>query len=236
MIRGEDGQKMSKSRGNVINPDDVVKDYGADSFRLYEMFMGPLDKSKPWNTKGLQGCYRFLQKVWRLFTENLDTLDSNSADDQTLRLLHQTIKKITEDLSELRFNTSVSQLMIFVNHLSTLEKLDQNVLEKFLILLNPFSPHITEELYAMLGNKENIESLEWPEWEESLVSSEIITLVVQFNGKRRGEIEIQKDLDKDRVIEEVKTTQSFDKYFLEMEIIKEIYVENRLVNFVVKPQ
>jgi leucyl-tRNA synthetase len=236
MIRGEDGQKMSKSRGNVINPDDVVKAYGADSFRLYEMFMGPLDKSKPWNTKGLQGCYRFLQKVWRLFTENLDNIESNCDDDQTIRLLHQTIKKVTEDLSDLRFNTSVSQLMILVNHLSTLEKLDKDILETFLILLNPFSPHISEELYAMLGNEEHIESLEWPEWEESLVSSEVITLVVQFNGKRRGEIEIEKDLDKKDLIQEVKTDKSFDKYFSEMEIIKEIYVENRLVNFVVKPQ
>ena len=236
MIRGEDGQKMSKSRGNVINPDDVVKAYGADSFRLYEMFMGPLDKSKPWNTKGLQGCYRFLQKVWRLFTENLDNIESNCDDDQIIRLLHQTIKKVTEDLSDLRFNTSVSQLMILVNHLSTLEKLDKDILETFLILLNPFSPHISDELYAMLGNEEHIESLEWPEWEESLVSSEIITLVVQFNGKRRGEIEIEKDLDKKEVIQEVKTNKIFDKYFSEMEIIKAIYVENRLLNFVVKPQ
>ena len=235
MIRGEDGQKMSKSRGNVINPDDVVKDYGADSFRLYEMFMGPLDKSKPWSTKGLQGCYRFLQKVWRLFTENLNNFDSNTSDDQTLKLLHQTIKKITADLSNLRFNTSVSQLMILVNHLSKLKKLDKDVLETFLILLNPFSPHISEELYTILGNPENIASLAWPEWEESLVSSEIIILVVQFNGKRRGEIEIEKGLDKKDIFQKVITDNSFDKYFSEMEIIKEIYVENRLVNFVVKP-
>ena len=125
--------------------------------------------------------------------------------------------------------------MILANHLSTLEKLDKNVLETFLILLNPFSPHISEELYAMLGNEEHIESLKWPEWDKSLVSSEIITLVVQFNGKRRGEITIQKDLDKKDVIQEVIAHESFKKYFLDMNIIKEIYVENRLVNFVVNP-
>ena len=148
--------------------------------------------------------------------------------------MHQTIKKVTEDLSDLRFNTSVSQLMILVNHLSTLEKLDKDVLETFLILLNPFSPHISEELYTMLGNEEHIESLEWPEWEESLVSSEVITLVVQFNGKRRGEIAIEKNLDKERIIKIIRENNSFNKYFIDKTIVKEIYVDNRLINFVVK--
>ncbi|MBT5460103.1 MAG: leucine--tRNA ligase, partial [Candidatus Marinimicrobia bacterium] len=131
MIRGEDGQKMSKSRGNVVNPDDVVQEYGADSFRLYEMFMGPLDKSKPWSTSGLQGCYRFIQKVWKLFTVDPSKIQENCANEETIKLLHQTVKKVTEDLSDLRFNTSVSQLMIFVNHLTKLEKLDKSVLHQF---------------------------------------------------------------------------------------------------------
>jgi len=234
MIRGEDGQKMSKSRGNVINPDDVVKDYGADSFRLYEMFMGPLDKSKPWSTKGLQGCYRFLQKVWRLITDNLDNIESDIANEETLRLLHQTIKKVTEDLDGLRFNTSVSQLMIMVNHLSTLDKLDEDVLKTFLIILDPFAPHISEELYKMLGNGNCIVDLDWPSWDQSLVSSEIITLVIQFNGKRRGEIAIEKDLDKERIIKIIRENNSFNKYFIDKTIVKEIYVDNRLINFVVK--
>ncbi|MBT5363645.1 MAG: leucine--tRNA ligase, partial [Candidatus Marinimicrobia bacterium] len=137
MIQGEDGQKMSKSRGNVVNPDDVVQEYGADSFRLYEMFMGPLDKSKPWSTSGLQGCYRFIQKVWKLFTVDPSRIEENCANEETIKLLHQTIKKVTEDLSDLRFNTSVSQLMIFVNHLTKLEKLDKSVLHQFLLILNP---------------------------------------------------------------------------------------------------
>ena len=151
MIQGEDGQKMSKSRGNVINPDDVVADYGADSFRLYEMFMGPLEKSKPWNTKGLQGCYRFLQKVWRLFNDETKIIKEDCSSDETIRLLHQTIKKVSRDLDSLRFNTVVSQLMILTNHLMTLKELDKEVLHQFLILLNPFAPHLSEELNEQLG-------------------------------------------------------------------------------------
>ena len=235
MIQGEDGQKMSKSRGNVVNPDDVVQEYGADSFRLYEMFMGPLDKSKPWSTSGLQGCYRFIQKVWKLFTVDPSKIQENCANEETIKLLHQTIKKVTEDLSDLRFNTSVSQLMIFVNHLTKLEKLDKSVLHQFLLILNPFAPHLSEELNEMLGF-EPLSNTAWPEYDSNLIIEEKITIAVQFNGKRRGQIEIEKDLDKEQVIEQIKYDNSFDKYFLEMDIIKEIYVENRLVNFVVKPQ
>ena len=235
MIQGEDGQKMSKSRGNVVNPDDVVQEYGADSFRLYEMFMGPLDKSKPWSTSGLQGCYRFIQKVWKLFTVDPSRIEENCANEETIKLLHQTIKKVTEDLSDLRFNTSVSQLMIFVNHLTKLEKLDKSVLHQFLLILNPFAPHLSEELNEMLGF-EPLSNTAWPEYDSNLIIEEKITIAVQFNGKRRGQIEIEKDLDKEQVIEQIKYDNSFDKYFLEMDIIKEIYVENRLVNFVVKPQ
>ena len=234
MIRGEDGQKMSKSRGNIINPDDVVRDYGADSFRLYEMFMGPLDKSKPWSTKGLQGCYRFLQKVWKLFSDAPDKLENHCSDEKTIRLLHQTIKKVTNDLTDLRFNTSVSQLMIFTNHLLKLEKLDKSVLEDFLILLNPFAPHISEELNEFLGNRINISDSKWPIWDNTLVSSEIITIVIQFNGKKRGTIDIDKNFDKDQVIKKAKRNDNFDKYFFGKTIVKEIYIDKRLINFVLK--
>ncbi|MBT5759481.1 MAG: leucine--tRNA ligase, partial [Candidatus Marinimicrobia bacterium] len=178
MIRGEDGQKMSKSRGNVVNPDDVVQEYGADSFRLYEMFMGPLDKSKPWSTSGLQGCYRFIQKVWKLFTVDPSKIQENCANEETIKLLHQTVKKVTEDLSDLRFNTSVSQLMIFVNHLTKLEKLDKSVLHQFLLILNPFAPHLSEELNEMLGF-EPLSNTAWPEYDSNLIIEEKITIAVQ---------------------------------------------------------
>ena len=165
MIQGEDGQKMSKSRGNVINPDDVVKEYGADSFRLYEMFMGPLDKSK---NHGIQKVYKvaigFYQKVWRLFHENTENIKVDCSTKKTKMLLHQTIKKITEDIEGLRFNTSVSQLMIFTNHLVSLENLDYETLHVFLQLLNPFAPHITEEINQTILKNANapLSSIKWP--------------------------------------------------------------------------
>ena len=233
MIRGEDGQKMSKSRGNVINPDDVVKAYGADSFRLYEMFMGPLEKSKPWSTKGLQGCFRFIQKVWRLFTEDPDKIEENCADEKTIRLLHQTIKKVTEDLTDLRFNTSVSQLMIFTNHLLTLKKLDKSVLHHFLLLLNPFAPHLSEEINQILGFGE-ISKTDWPKYDESMIIDETIDIAVQINGKTRGSISIFIDADQNTVEQTVKDHEKIKKYLSDTNILKVIYIKGRIINFVVE--
>ena len=233
MIRGEDGQKMSKSRGNVINPDDVVKAYGADSFRLYEMFMGPLEKSKPWSTKGLQGCFRFIQKVWRLFTEDPDKIEENCADEKTIRLLHQTIKKVTEDLTDLRFNTSVSQLMIFTNHLLTLKKLDKSVLHHFLLLLNPFAPHLSEEINQILGFEE-ISKTDWPNYDESKIIDETIDIAVQINGKTRGSISIFIDADQNTVEQIVKDNEKIKKYLSDTNILKVIYIKGRIINFVVE--
>ena len=149
MIGGEDGQKMSKSRGNVVNPDDVVEKYGADSFRIYEMFMGPLEKSKPWSTKGLQGCYRFVQKIWRLYSEDESKIINNKASKESIMILHQTIKKVTDDLETLNFNTAVSQMMIFVNHMLNQESYNKDVLHTFLIILNPFAPHLLKSLMKL---------------------------------------------------------------------------------------
>ena len=211
MIQGEDGQKMSKSRGNVINPDDVVKEYGADSFRLYEMFMGPLEKSKPWKTKGLQGCYRFLQKVWRLFHDKTKNIEYNCANEETLKILHQTIKKVSEDINNLRFNTAVSQLMIFTNHLVTLNTLDREVLDTFLILLNPFAPHLSEEINESLGNH-TITSIRWPEYDNSLIIENIVTVAVQFNGKMRGTIDIESNSEQQVVRQIVMMDKKLKKF------------------------
>ena len=231
MIQGEDGQKMSKSRGNVINPDDVVKDYGADSFRLYEMFMGPLDKSKPWNTKGLQGCYRFLQKVWRLFHDKDIKIKENCASEETTRLLNKTIKKSTDDLDALRFNTVVSQLMIFVNHLTDLEVLDKHVLHQFLILLNPFAPHISEELNEELGY-EALYNMNWPTHDENLIKEKTVTIAVQFKGKTRGTIDMPLDISESEALESVKKTTFGEKYLNQDEIIKIIYIPNKIINII----
>jgi leucyl-tRNA synthetase len=233
MIQGEDGQKMSKSRGNVVNPDDVVQEYGADSFRLYEMFMGPLDKSKPWSTSGLQGCYRFIQKVWKLFTVDPSKIEENCANEETIKLLHQTIKKVTEDLSGLRFNTSVSQLMIFVNHLTKQEKLDKSVLHQFLLILNPFAPHISEELNEILGF-ETLVNTPWPDYDETLIIEDTITIAVQFNGKTRGNISIASDINESMVKTIVQNDENLNKYLNNKEIVKTIYIKGRIVNFVIR--
>ena len=234
MIGGEDGQKMSKSRGNVVNPDDVVDRYGADSFRVYEMFMGPLDKSKPWNTKGLQGSYRFIQKVWKLCIEFRTKINDIEPSKETLRLLHQTIKKVTEDLEILSFNTAVSQMMIFVNHALSLENLNNDVLKSFLIILNPFAPHISEEIYELLKYNINgaITNQSWPTYDQKHLTSDTVKIAVQINGKTRGVVEIDANMSKTDIINYINNHEVFEKYFVNVEIIKEIYVPSRLVNFV----
>ena len=233
MIQGEDGQKMSKSRGNVVNPDDVVNDYGADSFRLYEMFMGPLEKSKPWSTTGLQGCFRFIQKIWRLFYENPEKIIEGAENQETKKLLHQTIKKITDDLENLRFNTSVSQLMILVNHFTSLEYLDKETLRTFLILLNPFAPHISEELNQKLGY-DPLHLCDWPSYDKSLIENDDIQIVVQLNGKKRGDIIAKKDSSQSEIQNIIDNDEKLQKYFVDVNIIKVIYVKGRIINFVVK--
>jgi len=233
MIRGEDGQKMSKSRGNVVNPDDVVKEFGADSFRLYEMFMGPLEKSKPWSTTGLQGCFRFTQKIWKLFNDDRKTIVENEAPDETIKLLHQTIKKITDDLNQLRFNTCVSQLMIFTNHLIQCDTLDKHVLHKFLILLNPFAPHLAEELNEKLGYG-LLTDTEWPIHDSKLIIDDVMKIPVQINGKMRGNIEVPKDSEQSVIEEMVQKDQKINQYLNNGEIIKVIYVPGRIINYVVK--
>ena len=233
MIQGEDGQKMSKSRGNVINPDDVVNSYGADSFRLYEMFMGPLDKSKPWSTKGLQGCHRFIQRVWRLFNSDEFQIKENCSNEETKKLLHKTIKKVSEDLDELRFNTAVSQLMIFTNHMTSIKILDRDILHKFLILLNPFAPHVTEELNEKIGFSP-ISSLEWPNYDDTLIIDEKIRIAIQFNGKKRGVVEILPNTGKEDVYDLVKNTSFGEKYLSEGEVIRIIYVPDKIMNIIIK--
>ncbi len=235
MIRGEDGQKMSKSRGNVVNPDIVVEEYGADSFRLYEMFMGPLDKSKPWNIKGLQGCSRFISKVWRLCTENTEKITESGASKETQKLLHQTIKKVTDDLNNLRFNTVVSHLMIFTNHLQSLGSIDKSTIRTFLLLMNPLAPHISEEINEMLGYS-RIASSEWPSYNIKLIEEEIITIAVQFNGKTRGTLSIDSDSNEGEILDSVNLDQKLSKYFDGFTVVKTILIPKRLINFVLKPE
>jgi len=204
MILGEDGQKMSKSRGNVINPDKVVADYGADSMRLYEMFMGPLEAIKPWSMQGVQGVYRFLQKTWRMIVDEdtgefLQAVKEAQADEVTLRLLHQTIKKVGDDIESFDFNTAISAMMIFVNHLSKQAVRPKSVVEKFVLILAPFAPHIAEELWQRLGYKDSLAYQPWPEYDEELVKEKEIELAVQVNGKIKDRIVVAADADEKQI-------------------------------------
>tara|TARA_B100001142_G_scaffold245513_1_gene244949 strand:- start:675 stop:2978 length:2304 start_codon:yes stop_codon:yes gene_type:complete len=235
MIGGEDGQKMSKSRGNVVNPDDVVEKYGADSFRIYEMFMGPLDKSKPWSTKGLQGCYRFTKKIWRLFTEDKTKIVNDEPSKETLRIMHQTIKKVTVDLDNLSFNTAVSQMMIFVNHMIGQDYYNKELLHSFLIVLNPFAPHLSEELNELVFKDDYValSDREWPDYDEKYIVLDTITIVVQINGKKRGTVDIETDTKESLILDMIFNDENLNKYVVGKDIIRKIYIPNRLINILI---
>ena len=239
MILGDDGTKMSKSRGNVINPEEIMDEYGSDSMRLYEMFMGPLNKSKPWSTKGLQGCYRFVNKLWSIIVDengNLSSkiVDSDEEDKDTLFLHHQTIKKLGEDIENLHFNTAVSQLMIYCNHLQKCSTVSKKLIEELVIILSPFVPHLSEEFWSLLGHSETITYKPWPQFDENFIQLDEVTIAVQVNGKLRANINIAKDSDEKDVISEAMSLENVEKFTSEGNVVKTIYVPNRLLNFVVK--
>ena len=239
MILGDDGTKMSKSRGNVINPEEIMDEYGSDSMRLYEMFMGPLNKSKPWSTKGLQGCYRFVNKLWSIIVDengNLSSkiVDSDEEDKDTLFLHHQTIKKLGEDIENLHFNTAVSQLMIYCNHLQKCSTVSKKLIEELVIILSPFVPHLSEEFWSLLGHSETITYQPWPQFDEGLIQLDEVTIAVQVNGKLRANINIAKDSDEKDVISEAMSLENVEKFTSEGNVVKTIYIPNRLLNFVVK--
>ncbi|MFQ6676573.1 MAG: leucine--tRNA ligase, partial [Fidelibacterota bacterium] len=238
MILGEDGSKMSKSRGNVINPDDIVRHYGADSMRLFEMFMGPLEKSKPWSTSGLQGAYRFLNRIWTLLVDKDGSMSQKIKEidppEELNRLMHRTIKKVTHDIENLRFNTAISQMMILVNGLKTEANLPRSVVETLVILLSPFTPHICEELWERLGHRDqSLVYHPWPEFDEELAREEIVTIAVQVNGRRRAEFEIERDSEDDKVIDAALELPQVRKHVDGREVKKTIIVKNRLINIVV---
>ncbi len=228
--------KMSKSRGNVVNPDEVVDLYGADAFRLYEMFMGPLEQVKPWNTRGVEGTYRFLNRVWRLLADDdglSDAIRDESPSGQQLYLLHQTIAKVTEDIEGLRFNTAIAALMKFSNAAAKWSLLPREVIEPFVLLLAPLAPHISEELWARLGHSNSLAYAPWPDFDETLLKTETIEIPVQVNGKMRGRIEIPADADDKLVLKLAKDDENVSRYLQGKEINRAIYVAGRIVNFVI---
>jgi len=239
MILGDDGAKMSKSRGNVVNPDDIIDEYGADSMRLYEMFMGPLNKSKPWNTKGLQGCYRFINKLWAIIIDEEGKLSSKIAEDvtpdkETLHLHHTTIKKVGDDIENLHFNTAVSQLMIYCNHLQKCNKISRDLIVDLVKVSSPFMPHLSEEFWSLLGNKNSLAYENWPDYDEKLTQTDEVTVAVQVNGKLRANITLAKDSDETTAVDAALALEKIENYTSKGSIVKTIYVPNRLLNFVVK--
>jgi len=237
-ILGEDSRKMSKSRGNVVNPDDIVASYGADSLRLFEMFMGPLEEMKPWSTKGVEGVYRFLNRVWRLFVDENGKLDASlsaappSAEFE--RLYHQTAKKIAEDIDGLRFNTAISQMMIFVNEATKLDQRPRLLMESFVLLLSPFAPHMCEELWSMLGHSQSLAYERWPGYNLEKTKEAEVEVVFQVNGKLRSKVLVpantaEQDLER-MALEDANVKKHVDGKAL----VKTIVVKNKLVNLVVK--
>jgi len=231
MILGADGEKMSKSRGNVINPDDIVSAYGADAMRLYEMFMGPLEAVKPWQTEQIAGVVRFQNRVHALATR---ADGSAELGDETERLMHQTIKKVTADVDALSFNTAISQMMIFSNHLAGLKQLPAEPVEKLALLVSPLAPHLGEEAWQMLGHEQSLAYEPWPEYDEAKCVETDVVMAVQVNGKVRAEIKIAKDAAEAEARELAAASENVQKFLDGKEVKKFIYVPGRIINFVAK--
>lgn len=231
--------KMSKSRGNVVNPDDIIKQYGADSLRLYEMFLGPLEDQKPWNTNGIEGVVRFLRKVWREYVgkdgEIAEKISDGAKDDpELLKALHETIKKVGESIETLRFNTAISQMMIFMSVFQKKDKISKTSARQFVQLLAPFAPHIAEELWFRLGGEGSVAKAPWPVADESNLHSDTVKMAVQVNGKLRGEIVVDKSLGKEQIIAAAKSLENVANFLAGKTIVKEICVPAKIVNIVVK--
>ena len=232
MILGTNGEKMSKSKGNVINPDDMVKDYGADALRVYEMFMGPLNIAKPWDPNGIDGSKKFLERVWRLYTESSKIVDKENA--KLEKVYNYTVKKVTNDYETMNYNTAISQMMIFINTCMKEDIVPKEYAEGFIKLLNPVAPHISEELWNRLGHNESIAYESWPKYDEAKTEEDTFELPIQFNGKLKATINIAKNLAKDEVEKLVHENEKVQKLLEDKNVIKEIYVPNKIYNIVIK--
>jgi leucyl-tRNA synthetase len=240
MVLAEDNRKMSKSFGNAINPDDIVKDFGADALRVYEMFIGPFDQAIAWNTNGLKGCYRFLDKVCARATEELDGSisieESNENKKKLNKLINKTIKQVTQDTDNLKFNTAMSALMVFINesnglHLQDLKE-EKEIFGKFLTILSPFAPHLAEELWREIGNKNSIFKERWPQYDPKLMKEEKVTFMVQVNGKIRAEMEVAFGISEDKAKELAISDEKVKNWITGKYIKKVIFVPNKLINIV----
>jgi leucyl-tRNA synthetase len=228
---------MSKALKNVVNPDDIISQFGADTFRLYEMFMGPIEASKPWNTRDVPGLFKLLSRIWRLFIDE-DTGALSPAvvdaepDDASQRMLHKTIKGVGEDIEQLKFNTAIAKFFDYVNFMTPRESRSRAVLEPFVLLLAPFAPHIAEELWSRLGHGESLSHEPWPAYEESLAKDEAIEIAVQINGKIRDRIMVPSDADDAQLEEQARATEAAQRFLEGKTVRKVIVVKGRLVNII----
>jgi leucyl-tRNA synthetase len=234
LILGADGQKMSKSRGNVVNPDEVIKKFGADTFRMYEMFMGPFEDAAPWSTKGVLGVHRFLNRFWNWAQKNIEVLKKEKIETskKALEIIHQTIKKVSEDIISFNFNTAVSAFMILLNNLEN-EKISKIDLELVLKIMYPFTPHICQELWFELGNETYIDFEKWPEYDVNIINQQKINLVIQINGKVRDVLEVQKGLSKEEALNLVMSLEKIQKIISGKNILKTIYVQDKVLNIII---
>ncbi len=238
MILGENGEKMSKSRGNVVNPDDVIAEWGADCMRLYEMFMGPLEAAKPWSTQSISGCARFLKRAWRRLVDDKTGTVLNSAladvdSEEFTRTLHKTIKKVSDDTEGMRFNTAIAAMMEFVNAAYKEERISKFATRSFVLLLAPYAPHMAEELWQRLGETHSLTYEPWPKYDPQLVIDDNMTLSIQVNGKLRGTIDVAKTAGKDMILAQAKLVPGVARHLDGVQIRKEIYVPGKIINFVV---
>ncbi|HJE15143.1 MAG TPA: class I tRNA ligase family protein, partial [Lapidilactobacillus dextrinicus] len=237
MILGNNHEKMSKSKGNVVNPDEVVEQYGADTLRVYEMFMGPLDASIAWSEDGLAGSRRFLDRVWRLFIDDEDQLRDRitTVNDHRLdKIYNQTVKKVTDDFEALHFNTGISQLMVFVNEAYKVDALPVEYVEGFVKLLAPIAPHMMAEIWEKLGHAETLTYAAWPTYDEKFLVDDTVEVIVQVNGKLRAKLQVAKDIDKDTLQDLALNDENVLKFTEGKNIVKVIVVPGKIVNIVVK--
>lgn len=231
MILGSNGEKMSKSKGNVVNPDDIVRDFGADSFRVYEMFMGPFDQTAPWSMESIRGCSKFLDRIWNM-QEILVDGDEYSKEFESM--MHKAIKKVTNDIEEMKFNTCVSTFMTMVNEFTKAKKINKAEYKTFLQLLNPFAPHMTEEIWERLGEKTEIAKTPWPSYDEAKTIDDEIEVPVQVNGKLKTTVKVPKDIEQSDIDKVVEENEVIAKLLDGKTIVKKIYVKGKIYNIVVK--
>ncbi|UCH14730.1 MAG: leucine--tRNA ligase [Bacteroidales bacterium] len=232
LILGEDGEKMSKSRGNVINPDRVVEAYGADSLRLYEMFMGPLDKVKPWSENGVKGVFSFLNRVYKFFA-SLKNIHDDEEDIEILKILHQSIKKVEQDIENLRFNTAISQMMVFTNTCMKKGRVNKSTAQTFIKILSPFAPHLCEELWELYGHKESISKELYPEYNKKYLIEDTFEYPVSFNGKLRFRVELPLDMENAEIEKTVLEHKSAEKWLAGKQVKKVIIIKNKIINVVI---